>query len=126
MGPFLFLIYVNDLSDNLQSNPTSFTDHSSLFSTIKGSERAANNLNNDLKETNKWAFQWKMNFNPDPKKQAQEVIFSGKTTKIVQSKIFFNNNPVSKDNSQKHLGLHLDSKLSFDIHFKTILTKIEK
>ena len=126
MGPFLFLIYVNDLSDNLQSNPTSFTDHSSLFSTIKGSERAANNLNNDLKETNKWAFQWKMNFNPDPKKQAQEVIFSGKTTKIVQSKIFFNNNPVSKDNSQKHLGLHLDSKLSFDIHFKTILTKVEK
>ena len=126
MGPFLFLIYVNDLSDNLQSNPTSFTDHSSLFSTIKGSERAANNLNNDLKETNKWAFQWKMNFNPDPKKQAQEVIFSGKTTKIVQSKIFFNNNPVSKDNSQKHLGLHLDSKLSFDIHCKTILTKIEK
>ena len=126
MGPFLFLIYVNDLSDNLQSNPTSFTDHSSLFSTIKGSERAANNLNNDLKETNKWAFQWKMNFNPDPKKQAQEVIFSGKTTKIVQSKIFFNNNPFSKDNSQKHLGLHLDSKLSFDIHFKTILTKIEK
>ena len=126
MGPFLFLIYVNDLSDNLQSNPTSFTDHSSLFSTIKGSERAANNLNNDLKETNKWAFHWKMNFNPDPKKQAQEVIFSGKTTKIVQSKIFFNNNPVSKDNSQKHLGLHLDSKLSFDIHFKTILTKIEK
>ena len=126
MGPFLFLIYVNDLSDNLQSNPTSFTDHPSLFSTIKGSERAANNLNNDLKETNKWAFQWKMNFNPDPKKQAQEVIFSGKTTKIVQSKIFFNNNPVSKDNSQKHLGLHLDSKLSFDIHFKTILTKIEK
>ena len=37
--------------------------------------------------------------------------------------MFFNNIPVSKADSQKHLGLHLDSKLSFDIHVKTILTK---
>ena len=28
------------------------------------------------------AFQWKMRFNPDPKKQAQEVIFSRKINKI--------------------------------------------
>ena len=28
--------------------------------------------------------------------------------------------------SQKHLGLHLDSKLSFDIHIKTILTKVNR
>ena len=75
MGPLLFLIYVNDLSDNLQSNPTSFTDHPSLFSTIKGFERAANNLNNELKETNKWAFQWKMNFNPDTKKASSRSPF---------------------------------------------------
>ena len=28
--------------------------------------------------------------------------------------------------SQKHLGLHLDPKLSFDIHIKTILTKVNR
>ena len=63
---------------------------------------------------------------PDPTKQAQEVIFTRKTTKKIHSKIFFNNIPVSKANSQKHLGLHLDSKLSFDIHIKTILTKVNR
>ena len=39
--------------------------------------------------------------------------------------IFFNNIPVSKADSRKHMGLHLDPKLSFDIHIKTILTKID-
>ena len=67
-----------------------------------------------------------MNFNPDPTKQAQEVIFSRKTTKKIHPKIFFNNILVSKADSQKCLGLHLDSKLSFDIHIKTILTKVNK
>ena len=67
-----------------------------------------------------------MNFNPDPTKQTQEAIFSRKTTKKIYPKIFFNNFPVSKADSQNHLGLYLDSKSSFDIHIKTALTKVNK
>ena len=67
-----------------------------------------------------------MNFNPDPTKQTQEAIFSRKTTKKIYPKIFFNNVPVSKADSENHLGLYLDSKLSFDIHIKTDLTKVNK
>ena len=33
---------------------------------------------NDLNKIKNWAIQWKMNFNPDPSKQAQEVICSRK------------------------------------------------
>ena len=61
-----------------------------------------------------------MSFNTDPKKQAEKVIFSREATKKIHPKIFFNNIPVTKADIQKHLGLHLDSKLSFDIHIKTI------
>ena len=124
LGPLLFLIYINDLSDNLQCNPKLVADDTSLFSTMEVPERTANNLNNDLKEINRCAFQWKMSFNPDPTKQAQEVIFSRKTNKKIHPKIFFSNIPVSKVDSQKHLGLYIDSKLSFDIRIKTILTKM--
>ena len=38
--------------------------------------KSANELNNNLAKISTWVFQWKMNFNPDPNKQAQEVIFS--------------------------------------------------
>ena len=53
LGPLLFLIYINDLSDNLQCNPRLFTDDKSLFSTVKLPERTVNNLNNDLNKGNK-------------------------------------------------------------------------
>ena len=33
--------------------------------------------NNDLVKINTWAYQWKMSFNPDPNKQAQEVTILG-------------------------------------------------
>ena len=64
-----------------------------------------------------------MSFNPDLTKQAQETNFSRQTRKIIHPKIFFNNIPVNKAD---HLGLHLDSKLSFEIHIKTILTKVDR
>ena len=126
LGPLLFLIYINDLPDNLQCNSKLFADDTSLFSTVKMPQRTANNLNNDLKEINKWVFQWKMSFNPDPTKQAQEVIFSRKITKKFHPKIFSNNISVSKADYQNYLGLHLDSKLSFGIHIKTVLTKVNR
>ena len=67
-----------------------------------------------------------MNFNTVPTKQVQEVIFSTKTTKKIHPKLFFNNISVSKANSQKYLGLHLDSKLFFDIHIETFLTEVNR
>ena len=126
LGPLLFLMSINDLSDNLQCNPKLFADDTSLFSTVEEPEKTANNLNNSLKEINKQALKWTMSCNLDQKKQAQKVIFSRKTTTKTHPKILFNNIPVSKANSQKHSGLYLDSKLSFGIHIKTILTKVNR
>ena len=82
-------MYIIHLSNNLQCNPKLFTDDTFLFSTVRVPERTAYNLNNDLKKINKWAFQWKMSFNPEPTKQAQQVIFRRKTAKKVYPKIFF-------------------------------------
>ena len=39
---------------------------------------SANIINNDLLQISKWAYNWKMLFNPDPKILAQEVLFSRK------------------------------------------------
>ena len=34
------------------------------------------NLINDLTKISEWAVQWEMSFNPDPSKQAQELLFA--------------------------------------------------
>ena len=64
-----------------------------------------------------------MRFNPDPSKQAQEVIFSRKLKKVTHPPLVFNNANVSQCKSQKHLGIILDSKLTFEDHYKTVLSK---
>ena len=78
LGPLLFLININDLSDDLTTNVKLFSDDTSLFSIVHNMNTSTTNLNDDLNKIKNWATQWKMNFNLDPSKQAQEVIFSGK------------------------------------------------
>ena len=78
LGPLLLLIYINDLSENLASNPKFFAEDTSLFSLVKNVDASNIDLNNDSKKIGEWAFQWKMNFNPNPSKQAQELSFSRK------------------------------------------------
>ena len=64
-----------------------------------------------------------MNFNPDPTKQAHEVIFSRKTKEIYHPPLVFDNTNVSQSSSQKHLGVIPDSKLIFDEHLKMVSFK---
>ena len=67
-----------------------------------------------------------MSFNPDPNKQAQEVIFSRKIQKSSQPSLIFNNNIVTQSLTQKHLGMFLDTKLDFQEHLKGIFSKVNK
>ena len=67
-----------------------------------------------------------MNFNPDRTKQAQEVIFSRKTKKLPHHPLVFNNTDVTQSIYQKHLGIILDSKLTFENHINIVATKINK
>ena len=49
-----------------------------FFFTEKNVNLSTDQLNTDLEKNSNSVHQWKMSFNPDPKKQAQEVIFLGK------------------------------------------------
>ena len=70
LGPLLFLIYINYLSEGPSTNAKLYADDAFLFSVIHDSQTSANVLNKDLEMIHNRAFQWKMNFNPDPKTQA--------------------------------------------------------
>ena len=105
LGPLLFLIYINNLSDNLSTTAKLFTDDRSLFSIVQNVNTSASHLNSDLSKTNNWTFQWKMSFNLDPSKQAQEVIFSRKIQKTCHPSIYFNKKSVKQVPSEKHLEM---------------------
>ena len=75
LGPLLFLLYINDLERNIKSNIKFFADDTMLFSIVKNPETSANELNRDLDVIRMWVHQWKLECNPDPTKQATEVLF---------------------------------------------------
>ena len=76
MGPLFFLIYINDLGNNLSSTVKLFADDTSIFSIVHDIDLSSKQLNDDLKKVSDWAYQWKISFNLDLSKEAQEVIYS--------------------------------------------------
>ena len=59
-----------------------------------------------------------MKFNPDPNKQANEIIFSSKlvSNNLSHPPVKFHNNNITRCFPQKHLGVVLDSNLNFNTH----------
>ena len=117
-------MYINDLPDGIQSNVKLFADDTCLFSIVSNLNETSEAINADLHRIKKWAFQWKMSFNPD--KQAAEVIFSHKLKPPTHPAISFNNCQVASVLYHKHVGMILDSKLNFDLHLTEKITKANK
>ena len=72
-----------------------FAGDTSLFSKVKDKNYSTVELNNYLKIMSNWAFQWKKLFNPNPNKQAVEILFSKKAWKSYPS-LNFNGDNVQK------------------------------
>ena len=57
MGPLLFSIYINDLSNDIKRKCKLFAVDTSLFSVVHDIETSANDLNHDLEKISEWTFQ---------------------------------------------------------------------
>ena len=77
------------MPDGLKSKIKLFSDDTSIFSIFKDKNDNAKDLTHDLSLISIWAFQWKMLFNPDPNKPAQEVIYSRKRSDSTHPNISF-------------------------------------
>ena len=56
-----------------------------------------------------------MNFNSDPSKQTQET-----NQETNHNPIYFNHSSVQQVPTQKHLGMYLDTELSFQEHLNNV------
>ena len=123
LGPLFFLVYINDLVDNINCEIKIFADDTSLFSRVDDPKRSAFELNEDLETVKLWAWQWKMHFNAD---KTEEVIFSCKRSKPNHPPLLLGNDQVAQKMEHKHLGVILDSKLDFQSHIRQAILKARR
>ena len=68
LGPLLFLIYINDIVNNIGSTIKLFADDTSLYIVVDTPVSAASCLNDDLNSLHTWADNWLVTFNPNKTK----------------------------------------------------------
>ena len=114
------------MPDGIQSVCKIFADDTSLFSKCHDFKNSERELNKDLTVIKKRAFQWKMDFNPDPKKQTVGVCFSRKIESNNPNPLSFSQSRVKISESHEHLGLILDAKLKFNEHLEDKINKYNR
>ena len=119
LGPLLFLVYINDISNNVNSNIRLFADDTTIFVEVDNPETAAETLNNDLRNMSDWANQWLVTFSP-PKTKSMIVSFKHD---VYHPPLFFNDTQIDVVSSHKHLGITLSDNLKWNDHVHSSVTK---
>ena len=109
LGPLLFLIYVNDITDDLTSLPLIYADDATLLEIVEDTALSAGHLNSDLNKIAVLADKWLVTMNP---LKSCNVVFSLKRNKQVHPPLFLTSNMVKDAESRTHLGLILQSSMS--------------
>ena len=124
LGPLLFLVFINDIVDDIGTNICLFADDTSLCQSVdrRHPELAFNILNRDLKKLVKWANLWHITFNPD---KTEYVIFSNRHLPSYPS-LYMGNQSLHRTSNHKHLGLTLDENMNWNEHITNTTTKANK
>ena len=102
LGPLLFLVFINDIVDDIDCNIKLFADDTSLYVVIDDSAETCNKLNDDLLRISTWAEKWKVKFNPA---KTETILFSRKRNETVLPNLMMNGQVIADVESHKHLGL---------------------
>ena len=123
LGPLLFLIYINDIADNLSpgSSLRLFADDSLLYREIKTSEDSAI-LQKDLDSLQAWEVINKMEFHPG---KCQLLRLTNKRIPILKEYVI-HNIPLKLFTQVKYLGVTIDSKLCWNDHTNALYNKASR
>ena len=121
LGPLLFLLYINDLPDNLHSQVRLFADDCVVYrnvTTIKDTQL----LQKDLESLSKWESCWQMSFNAD---KCFVLRIPGSRTPIT-SEYKLGNATLQETDSHSYLGVEIQKDLKWNTHINKITASASK
>ena len=119
LGPLLFIVYINDLPDDVISDILMFADDTKIFHQINSKEDSLL-LQSDTQSLLEWSKKWLLTFN----KEKCHVLTIGKIENIKHTHRYsLDDTELEHVFSEKDLGLTIDSDLKFEEHISMKVNK---
>ena len=115
LGLLLFLLYINDLPENIQSQVRLFADDTAVYLTVS-SLQDSQVLQSDLDSLQCWERTWDMEFSPSK----CQVLHVTRSRKPVMSRYFMHNQKLESVDTAKCLGVNISKDLSWNTHINNI------
>ena len=122
LGPFLFLLYINDIVHEIRSNIRLFADDTMIYIIVdlKNPDLAAQILNIDLERIAHWAAKLLVGFNA---KKTEALLISRRLVRVNHRTLFFNHVPIPEVQSHNTLGIYFSDKCDWQVYLNYIQEK---
>ena len=118
LGPVLFTLYINDIAQILNhSKICLFADDTVIYYAHKNIEVAAEAIQQDLHEIDRWMDSNKLTINI---RKTQYMIISGHHKKFESIDIRIKDSPLIRTKSYKYLGVKIDQNLNYSQHINNL------
>ena len=120
LGPLLFIVFINDIANEIESFVRLFADDTCVFDIIDDPIASAAVLNEDLRKILAWAKTWLVLFNA---LKTEVMNITKKRMRLYHPPLFMGDTQVKEVSQHKHLGLIISSDLSWNSHIKMLQDK---
>ena len=123
LGPLLFLVYINDISNlNLYGSPVLFADDTALFYSCTNSTTIIQNMASDLKKIKQY---FDINLLTLNHKKTNYLLFYTKNKNVFTNEALkLGDDVIEKVTFVKYLGIYLDSQLNWKVHIDSLCRKL--
>jgi len=119
LGPLLFLIYINDIDEEVSSPILKFADDTKILRPLT-STNDHEELQKDLDKLHRWSLKWEMKFNASKCKVIHFGHNNPQFPYIIEGQI------LEKSSQEKDLGITMQPNLDFDKHIGIITGRANK
>ncbi len=123
LGPFLFVVFINDLPDDVKNLVYMFADDTKVFAKVTN-DQERQSLQDDLDNLVKWSCTWQLNFNISKCK----VMHLGNDNNNFKYHMGSDAqlHELESTDVEKDLGVHVDKDLTFDCHITECVKSANK
>jgi hypothetical protein len=119
LGPCLFLMYINDMPNNISSTVRLFADDTIAYLALKTPEDASK-LQEDLDRLADWEVKWQMEFHPE---KCQVLHITRNRTRRINSSYTLHGHTLEVVDAAKYLGITFTSDLSWNQQIQNVCKK---